>query len=144
MGCLQQPKLSSSIIAFQSFSKFTTTSQGKCYLKLGIENQSMHTTFHVAWKDKASVDMILGESWMAQTNCLIDWSSRSSTLCINSINITCFSADMLSSIPNNSSNGDDSSSHSIEDTTTKVYVQDDHNIGFAWQVYKPFLSTQAH
>ena len=47
-NALQQPKLSSSIRAFQIFSKFTTTSQGKCYLKLCIGDQSMHTTFHVA------------------------------------------------------------------------------------------------
>ena len=79
---LQQPKLSSSTVSFQSFSKSTTTSQGKCCLKLCIGDQSMHTIFHVAQKEQASVDMILGQSWMAQINCLIDWSSRSSTLCI--------------------------------------------------------------
>ena len=75
---LQQPKLSSSTIAFQSFSKSTTMSQGKFCLKLCIRDQSMHTTFHVAQNDQASVDMTLGQSWISQTSCLIDWSSISS------------------------------------------------------------------
>ena len=43
--------------------------------QLPIGDQSMHTIFHVAQKEQASVDMILGQSWMAQINCLIDWSS---------------------------------------------------------------------
>ena len=70
---LRQLELSSSTISFQSFSTSTTTSQGKCCLKLRIGDQSMHTIFHVARKEQASVNMILGQSWMAQTNCLIDW-----------------------------------------------------------------------
>ena len=57
---LQQVEISSSMLSFQSFSKFTTTSKGKCYLKLCIGYQPMHTTFHVAQKEQASVDMILG------------------------------------------------------------------------------------
>ena len=57
---LQQLELSSSTVFFQSFFKSTTTSRGKCYLKLCIGDQSMHTTFHVSQKGQASACMILG------------------------------------------------------------------------------------
>ena len=89
-------EISSSTISFWIFFKSTTMSQGKFYLKLCIGDQSMHSTFHVAQKGQVSVGMILGWSWMAQTHCLIDWSSWSSTLHINSTKITSFSADIPS------------------------------------------------
>ena len=117
-------------------------SQGKCCLKLHIEDQSMHTTFHMAQKGQASVDMILGRSWMAQTHCLIDWSSQSSTLCINSTNLTCFSANTPSTTLDNSSKGIDESNHPITKTTTMVWIQDEKNHDFGWQVPKALLSTQ--
>ena len=101
----------------------------------------MHTTFHVAQKDQASVDMILGQSWMAQTNCLIDWSSRSSTLCIDFVNITCFSVDMPSSSLDKSSTRVDDSNHPIAKKTTMDWIQDEQSLDFGWQVPKALLST---
>ena len=104
----------------------------------------MHTTFHVAEKGQASVDVILGQSWMAQTHCLIDWSSRSSTLRNNSTNLTCFSADIPSIALDNCSKGVHESNHPIVETTTMVWIQDEQNHDFGLQVPKdlPFAQAQ--
>ena len=79
---------------------------------------------------------------MTQTNCIIDWLSRSSTLHINLANTTCFSVDVLSSSLDKFSNGFDDTINSIVDTSTKVCIQDEQNIGFGWQVNKTLLLAQ--
>ena len=99
----------------------------------------MHTTFHVAQKGQASVDMILGRSWMAQTHCLIDWSLRSSILRINSTNLTCFSADIPSTTLDNSSKGVDESNHPIVETTTTIWIQNEKNHNLGGEFPKPFF-----
>ena len=85
---LGKPQLTNVKMNFQSFSGEETKSLGKCCIKMSIQDQSMHITFYIANKHQSLVDIVLGRSWIASTNCGLNWATRQYTLQINSTNLT--------------------------------------------------------
>ena len=57
---LGKPNLVPSKLTFQNFSGTHTTSLGKICVKICIQDQTMHIPFHVANKDQAFVNVVLG------------------------------------------------------------------------------------
>ena len=85
---LGKPDLVPSKLTFQKFLGTQTASLGKICVKICIQDQSMHIPFHVANKDQAFVNVVLGRQWIGMTNCQINWTTREYLLKVNSTNLT--------------------------------------------------------
>lgn len=77
---LSRPSLVCVPVDLQSFSCEETSTVGKCTIPISIQGHLMHTSFYVAPKSKAMVDMVLGRSWNIKTNFSLDWVNRKYTL----------------------------------------------------------------
>ena len=57
----------------------------------------MHIPFHVANKDQAYVNVVLGRQWIGMTNCQINWTTREYLLKVNSTDLTGTSSEVETS-----------------------------------------------
>ena len=87
--------------------------------------------------------MLLGRSWLAQTNCMINWSSHLATLCINCVPLTCPSANKPFPSPIASVEAALLSQASNDHSLSTVWIQDQENPSHGWHVSQSLLSTQA-
>ena len=65
---LGKPDVSPSSLTFTSFAGVTSNCLGTIYLKARIQHQSMGIIFHIAHRNQAVVNVILGRHWIQQTN----------------------------------------------------------------------------
>ena len=54
----------------------------------------MHIPFHVAHKDQAFVNVVLGRQCIGMTNCQINWTSCEYSLQVNFVNLTGLSLEL--------------------------------------------------
>ena len=87
--------------------------------------------------------MLLGRSWLAQTNCMINWSSRLATLCINCVPLTCPSANKPFPSPIASVEAALLSQASNDHSLSTTWIQDQENPSHAWHVSQSLLLAQA-
>ena len=85
--------VSPSSLTFTSFAGVTSNCLGTIYLKGRIQHQSMGIIFHIAHRNQAVVNVILGRHWIQQTNFQMDWETRAFKCKVNFENLKGYSAE---------------------------------------------------
>ena len=145
---LGKPELTQSKLSFKNFSGTQTASLGKLYIKARIQDQPIHVVFHVANKQQASVNVVLGRQWIGATNCQIDWTSRKYSLQVNSVSLTGLSSELKTppkQAPKSPPSNEASPSNTMPHHHEPVYwIQDAENPTHGWRATQTSLHNQGY
>ena len=84
---LGKPELIPSTLTFDNFSGSKMLSLGKLCVKALVQEQPMNIVFQIAHEGQATINVVLGQQWIAAHNFQINWATRGYTLHVNSINL---------------------------------------------------------